>query len=144
MVAVAWRVGSSGRGSTGDRLRVHSPRHAELSDDLEQVLRWGFMADVSRHHLPHRLYDRHVDNRTERARSYTRYGVCPPRAPISSQPIFYGGIVYWADWKGVMHATTSSGKALWSTPTWSHAQAEGLPLQPCDLKASSVPRRSER
>src|ERR1700722_19535516 len=35
-------------------------------------------------------------------------------APISAQPIVDDGIVYWGDWNGVMHATTTSGKALWS------------------------------
>ena len=33
---------------------------------------------------------------------------------LSDQPIVDGGVVYWGDWKGEMHATTVSGKALWS------------------------------
>ncbi len=35
--------------------------------------------------------------------------------PISGQPIVDNGVVYWGDWNGHMHATTLSGKALWST-----------------------------
>jgi outer membrane protein assembly factor BamB len=37
------------------------------------------------------------------------------KAPISAQPIVGGGVVYWGDWNGIMHATTVSGKSLWST-----------------------------
>ena len=37
-------------------------------------------------------------------------------APISGQPIVSGGVVYWGDWNGIMHATRlSSGKPIWST-----------------------------
>ena len=36
-------------------------------------------------------------------------------ASLSDQPIVDDGVVYWGDWKGQMHATTVSGKALWST-----------------------------
>jgi polyvinyl alcohol dehydrogenase (cytochrome) len=36
-------------------------------------------------------------------------------AAISAQPIVHSGVVYWGDWKGYLHATTGSGKALWST-----------------------------
>ena len=36
-------------------------------------------------------------------------------APSSAQPIIDDGVLYWGDWKGNMHATTLSGKALWST-----------------------------
>ena len=36
-------------------------------------------------------------------------------ASLSDQPIVDHGVVYWGDWKGEMHATTVSGKALWST-----------------------------
>jgi len=49
-------------------------------------------------------------------------------APISAQPIFYNGVVYWADWKGVMHATTSSGKALWSTSLGVTPKPRGCPF----------------
>ena len=35
--------------------------------------------------------------------------------PISDQSIVDDGVVYWGDWKGEMHGTTVSGKALWST-----------------------------
>lgn len=37
------------------------------------------------------------------------------RGSISGQPIVSGGVVYWSDWNGFVHATTLSGKALWST-----------------------------
>ncbi len=36
-------------------------------------------------------------------------------APISDQPIVDNGVVYWGDWSGHMHATSVSGKPLWST-----------------------------
>ena len=36
-------------------------------------------------------------------------------ASLSDQPIVDDGVVYWGDWKGEVHATTVSGKALWST-----------------------------
>jgi len=36
-------------------------------------------------------------------------------ASLSDQPIVDDGVVYWGDWNGEMHATTVSGKALWST-----------------------------
>jgi polyvinyl alcohol dehydrogenase (cytochrome) len=36
-------------------------------------------------------------------------------ASISGQPIVDGGVVYWSDWNGNVHATTVSGKAIWST-----------------------------
>ena len=36
-------------------------------------------------------------------------------ASLSDQPIVDDGVVYWGDWKGEMHATTVSGRALWST-----------------------------
>jgi outer membrane protein assembly factor BamB len=36
-------------------------------------------------------------------------------ASISAQPIVANGTVYWADWNGLMHATTVSGKSLWTT-----------------------------
>lgn len=36
-------------------------------------------------------------------------------ASLSDQPIVDDGVVYWGDWAGQMHATTVSGKALWST-----------------------------
>ena len=35
-------------------------------------------------------------------------------ASISAQPIVSNGVVFWADWNGLIHATTVSGKALWS------------------------------
>jgi outer membrane protein assembly factor BamB len=36
-------------------------------------------------------------------------------AIISNQPIVAGNTVYWADWSGHMHATSTSGQARWST-----------------------------
>jgi polyvinyl alcohol dehydrogenase (cytochrome) len=35
-------------------------------------------------------------------------------ASISAQPIVSNGDVFWSDWNGFIHATTVSGKALWS------------------------------
>ena len=35
-------------------------------------------------------------------------------ASISAQPIVFNGEVFWSDWNGFIHATTISGKALWS------------------------------
>ena len=37
------------------------------------------------------------------------------RASLSDQPVVDAGVVYWGDWKGDMHATTVSGRPLWST-----------------------------
>ena len=36
-------------------------------------------------------------------------------AAISAQAIVNGGVVYWGDWNGIEHATTTSGKSLWAT-----------------------------
>jgi polyvinyl alcohol dehydrogenase (cytochrome) len=36
-------------------------------------------------------------------------------AAISAQAIVTDGIVYWGDWNGVEHATTTTGKQLWTT-----------------------------
>ena len=36
-------------------------------------------------------------------------------ASTSAQPIVSNGVVFWSDWNGFIHATTTSGKALWST-----------------------------
>src|SRR5580692_7416276 len=36
-------------------------------------------------------------------------------APISNQPIVDGGVIYWGDWNGQMHANSLSGDSLWST-----------------------------
>jgi outer membrane protein assembly factor BamB len=46
-------------------------------------------------------------------------------APISGQPIVDDGTVYWGDWKGMMHATTLSGKPLWSTSLGTSARPPG-------------------
>ncbi len=35
-------------------------------------------------------------------------------ASTSAQPIVSNGVVFWSDWNGFMHATTTSGKPLWS------------------------------
>jgi outer membrane protein assembly factor BamB len=37
------------------------------------------------------------------------------RTSLSDQPVVDGGVVYWGDWKGDFHATTVSGRPLWST-----------------------------
>ena len=60
-------------------------------------------------------------------------------APTSAQPIFYNGVVYWADWKGVMHATTSSGKALWSTPLGVTPKPKGCPFNLAPQGVLSTP-----
>jgi outer membrane protein assembly factor BamB len=49
-------------------------------------------------------------------------------APISAQPIVDDGVVYWGDWKGFMHATTLSGKALWSTSLGITPKPPGCPF----------------
>jgi polyvinyl alcohol dehydrogenase (cytochrome) len=36
--------------------------------------------------------------------------------PISDQPIVNNGVIYWGDWRGRMHATSVTGRPLWSTP----------------------------
>jgi len=36
-------------------------------------------------------------------------------ATISAQPIVAGNSVYWGDWNGFEHATSTEGKSLWST-----------------------------
>jgi polyvinyl alcohol dehydrogenase (cytochrome) len=35
-------------------------------------------------------------------------------APLSGQPIVDDGVIYWGGWNGDMHATTLSGKNLWT------------------------------
>jgi polyvinyl alcohol dehydrogenase (cytochrome) len=37
------------------------------------------------------------------------------RTSLSNQPVVDAGVVYWGDWKGDMHATSVSGRPLWST-----------------------------
>lgn len=36
-------------------------------------------------------------------------------AAISTQAIVHDGVVYWGDWNGIEHATSTNGKALWAT-----------------------------
>jgi polyvinyl alcohol dehydrogenase (cytochrome) len=36
-------------------------------------------------------------------------------AAISAQAIVADGVVYWGDWNGIEHATTTTGKQLWTT-----------------------------
>jgi polyvinyl alcohol dehydrogenase (cytochrome) len=36
-------------------------------------------------------------------------------AAISAQAIVNDGVVYWGDWNGIEHASTTGGKSLWST-----------------------------
>ena len=36
-------------------------------------------------------------------------------AAISAQAIVNDGVIYWGDWNGIEHATTTDGKSLWST-----------------------------
>jgi outer membrane protein assembly factor BamB len=50
-------------------------------------------------------------------------------APISDQPIVHGGVIYWGDWNGDMHATTVSGRKLWSTPLGVEAKPAACPFQ---------------
>ncbi len=37
-------------------------------------------------------------------------------AAISAQAIVNQGVVYWGDWNGIEHATTTAGKQLWAVP----------------------------
>ena len=37
-------------------------------------------------------------------------------SPISDQPIVDNGVIYWGDWRGQMHATSVTGRPLWSAP----------------------------
>jgi polyvinyl alcohol dehydrogenase (cytochrome) len=48
-------------------------------------------------------------------------------APISGQPIVDSGVVYWGDWNGLMHATSLTGKPLWSTSLGRSARPPGCP-----------------
>lgn len=48
-------------------------------------------------------------------------------AALSAQPIVDNGVIYWGDWKGNMHATTLSGKALWSTSLGTTSKPQGCP-----------------
>ncbi len=48
-------------------------------------------------------------------------------APISDQPIVNNGVIYWGDWNGDMHATSLSGKALWSTSLGTSPKPAGCP-----------------
>jgi polyvinyl alcohol dehydrogenase (cytochrome) len=50
-------------------------------------------------------------------------------APISDQPIVHDGVIYWGDWNGDMHATTVSGRKLWSTPLGVEAKPSACPFQ---------------
>jgi polyvinyl alcohol dehydrogenase (cytochrome) len=36
-------------------------------------------------------------------------------AAISAQAIVTDGVIYWGDWNGIEHATTTNGKQLWTT-----------------------------
>ena len=48
-------------------------------------------------------------------------------AIISNQPIVARNTVYWADWTGHMHATSTSGQARWSTFLGVTAVPKGCP-----------------
>jgi polyvinyl alcohol dehydrogenase (cytochrome) len=49
-------------------------------------------------------------------------------ASISAQPIVADGDVFWGDWNGFIHATTVSGKALWSTSLGTTPKPPGCPF----------------
>jgi polyvinyl alcohol dehydrogenase (cytochrome) len=49
-------------------------------------------------------------------------------AIISNQPIVAGNTVYWADWTGHMHATSTSGRARWSTFLGVTPKPKGCPF----------------
>jgi len=52
---------------------------------------------------------------TANAASMTEQWSKKETAAISAQAIVNDGIVYWGDWNGIEHATTTGGKSLWST-----------------------------
>ncbi|HXW80712.1 MAG TPA: PQQ-binding-like beta-propeller repeat protein, partial [Acidimicrobiales bacterium] len=60
-------------------------------------------------------------------------------APISAQPIVYKGIIYWGDWNGNMHATTLSGKTLWSTSLGITPKPPACPYPLVKLGIESTP-----
>src|ERR1700722_6937220 len=49
------------------------------------------------------------------ATSLTQQWSVKETAAISTQAIVTGGTVYWGDWNGIEHATTTTGKQLWAT-----------------------------
>src|SRR6202000_3459222 len=44
---------------------------------------------------------------------------------ISTQHVVSNAVVFWADWNGFIHATTVSGKALWSRSLGTTAKPPG-------------------
>ena len=52
---------------------------------------------------------------TANAASLTQQWSKKVTAAISAQAIVNDGVVYWGDWNGIEHATTTGGKSLWST-----------------------------
>ncbi len=59
-------------------------------------------------------------------------------ATISAQAIVAGSSVYWGDWNGYEHATTTSGKALWSTFVGRAPKPAGCPFNLGDLGVTST------
>jgi polyvinyl alcohol dehydrogenase (cytochrome) len=59
-------------------------------------------------------------------------------ATISAQAIVAGGSVYWGDWNGYEHATSTSGKALWSTFVGRAPKPPGCPFSLGDLGVTST------
>ena len=60
-------------------------------------------------------------------------------ASISDQAVVDNGVVYWGDWTGHMHATSISGKSLWSTALGTGLEAKGVSLQAGDTGNRKTP-----
>ena len=61
----------------------------------------------------------------------------PGSATISAQPVIAAGKVYWGDWNGIEHATSTSGKALWATSVGRAPKPPGCPFPLGDLGVTS-------
>ena len=50
-------------------------------------------------------------------------------AAISAQAIANDGVVYWGDWNGIEHATSTGGQSLWSTSIGIAPTPSGCPYK---------------
>ncbi len=90
----------------------------------DNVLRSGFSSDST-------LSD-------GQASSLTQKWAISVSKPISAQAVVADSTVYWGDWNGMEHASTTSGKQLWSTFVGLAPKPPGCPFDLGDLGVTST------
>ncbi len=61
------------------------------------------------------------------------------RGTISAQAVVANGMIYWGDWSGEEHETTSSGRTVWSTFVGTSPKPAGCPYPLGNLGVTSTP-----